>query len=132
MLLPSNNNRLFPRSLDIFDDDFFSNDYLMKSDITVKDGNYIMEIELPGLDKKDINIDYHNGYLTVSASHEEVIDEEKEYIHKERYYGSYKRSFYVGDIDEKDIKAKYKDGILNVTVPKEEEIENTKRQIEID
>ena len=131
MLLPSRN--FFPRSMDLFRDDFFDQDVnIMKADIKTKDGNYIMEIELPGIDKKNITLDYDNGYLTVSATKEEVLEENQEYVHKERYYGSYQRSFYVGDIDEADIKAKYEDGMLKIVLPKVEEIPESKKQITID
>ncbi len=130
MMLPSN-HRMFPTSLDIFRDDFFSND-MMKTDIVVQDDTYIVEMELPGLEKQDIQLDYQNGYVTVVANHEEVIDEEKEYIHKERYYGSYKRSFYVGEIDRKQMKATYDKGILKITLPKKSEETEMKTQIKID
>lgn len=130
MMLPSN-HRMFPTSLDIFRDDFFSND-MMKTDIVVQDDTYIVEMELPGLEKQDIQLDYQNGYVTVVANHEEVIEEEKEYIHKERYYGSYKRSFYVGEIDREQMKATYDKGILKITLPKKSEETEMKTQIKID
>ena len=58
-------------------------------------------------------------------------EEEKNYIRKERVYGSAKRQFYVGDVEEDSIKANFKDGVLKVVVPKKEEISN-KKKIEIE
>ena len=63
---------------DFFEDamrDFFPGFYgrrgeghkYMRTDIKESDKGYEMEIELPGMDKKDINIDLSDGYLTISA-----------------------------------------------------------------
>lgn len=108
----------------------------MKTDVKEKDGNYILEIDIPGYNKEDIKIELENGYLTVSASKEEKVDEEDKkshYIHKERYFGKCSRTYYAGEnIKEEDIKANFKNGILTLTFPKEnpEKIEN-KKYIEI-
>ena len=126
---------LIPRSffLDDFFDDFPKvkvND--LKCDIYEKDGNYVVEMDTPGYSKDEISIDVEKGYLTISAHHsDEVNDENKNYIRKERRYGATRRQFYVGDVDESSIKATFTDGVLKVTVPKKEEIE-TKRKIEIE
>ena len=121
--------RLVPKKNDlgVVFDDFFSflgdKDFHfgnMKCDVAKKDGNFIMDIDLPGVDKKDITISLENGYVTVEAKREECTEENSNgnYIHRERFYGSTSRSFYVGDgISEDDIKASYKEGILTVIVP---------------
>ena len=108
---------------------------IMKTDIKEKEGNYILEIDVPGYNKEDIQIELENGYLTVTAKANKDIDEEKEgYIYKERYIGECSRSFYAGDnIKEEDIRASFKNGTLVLTFPKEEtkKIEN-KKFIEIE
>ena len=125
-------NDFFDDAFGLLDSSFFKNsNNIMKTDISVKDGNYIIEIDVPGLRKEDITIDYDNGYVTISASKEEKKEEDGKYIRRERYYGEYKRSFYVGDVNENDIKANYNDGTLTITLPKEEPKE-TKKQILID
>lgn len=132
------------RNYDIFDN-FFNEPFfeggnrkhqeIMKTDIKEKEGNYILEIDVPGYNKEDIQIELENGYLTVTAKANTNIDEEKEgYIYKERYIGECSRSFYTGDnIKEEDIKASFKNGTLVLTFPKEEtkKIEN-KKFIEIE
>lgn len=125
-------NDLFDNALKLFDDSIFNNNNIMKSDIYEKDNNYVIEIDVPGLNKEDITIDYDDGYLTISAVKEENKEENNNYIRKERYYGEYKRSFYIGNIDETNIKANYNNGTLNITFPKEEISKDTKKQIEID
>lgn len=127
---------LIPRSF-FFDDDlddFFKptvrrND--AKCDIYEKDGVYHVEMDIPGYDKKDINIEVKDGYLTVTASKEkEEENKDKNYIRRERVYGSFSRSFALGDVDVDKIDAKFENGILDIVIPKEEVIE-TKKTIEI-
>lgn len=104
----------------------------MKCDIYEKDGNYHVEMDVPGFDKKDINVECDKGYLTITASKEqkeEEEDKEKKYLRRERDYGKYQRQFYLGNIDEESIKAEFKDGTLKITVPKKEE--TSKKVIEV-
>ena len=137
MLVPRRNS--FDLFDDFFDDGFFSKNAtknMMKTDIREKSDKYILDIDLPGFDKENINLSLENGYLNISAkseSEKEERDEEK-YLHKERFYGECSRSFYVGDdIEEKDINAEFKNGILKIEVPKKELNNETKetKQIEI-
>jgi HSP20 family molecular chaperone IbpA len=133
MLLPS----IFRNNFDDFFNDF--DDMFSFPSITripasrwmttnVKDlGNeYELEIELPGYDKKDISASLDNGYLTISANKEETRDESDKkgrYIRKERYSGSCRRSFYVGEnLKESDFSASFDNGILSITFPKDKEV----------
>ena len=94
----------------------------MRTDIKEDENAYVMEVELPGMDKNDIHFDLKDGYLNISLNKGEKNDGGKKdnYIHRERSF-SCSRSYYVGDIRKEDIKAKYENGILNVTIPKETE-----------
>ena len=125
---------IIPKSFyldDIFDNFDSTRNNNMKCDIYEKDGDYHIEIDIPGFDKKDIKVECDNGYLTVTAKKdEEVEDKTKNYIRRERSYGKYQRSFYIGDMDSNEIRAKFKHGMLKIIVPKVETKE-TKRPIEI-
>lgn len=103
---------------------------MMKTDIRDVDGNYELEIDLPGFKKEDVKIQLKNGYLNIQATREEKKDEKDDkskYVRRERYTGTCNRSFYVGSsIKHEDIHAKYENGILYVTFPKEE----TKKEAE--
>ena len=106
---------------------FWSNNELatfdaFKTDVIDQGDNYLLQAELPGFDKSDINIDLKDNLLTISASHKEEKDEEdkNKYIRKERYYSSYSRSFRVNDVEAGDIDASYNNGILEVKFPKKE------------
>lgn len=125
---------IIPKSFyldDIFDNFDSTRNNNMKCDIYEKDGDYHIEIDIPGFDKKDIKVECDNGYLTVTAKKdEEAEDKSKNYIRRERSYGKYQRSFYMGDMDSNEIRAKFKHGMLKIIVPKVETKE-TKRHIEI-
>ena len=120
---------LIPRKyfLDDFFDDFETSkaNSVMKCDIYEKDGNYNIEIDIPGFEKKDVTLECKDGYLTVTAKREHNEDtSDKNYIRKERSYGEYSRSFYLGDINTDLINAKFNNGTLLISVPKEEKQEN--------
>lgn len=140
---------LFGRTSNLFDDffgDMFGGDFfdtssrmsqLMKTDVVEKDGQYMLDIELPGYDKNDISAELKDGYLTIMANKDKTIenkDEKSNYVRKERYTGSCQRSFYVGDdVKEEDIQAGFKDGILKIAVRKPElkEIKDDRKLIPI-
>ena len=102
---------------------------VMNTDIKETDNGYEMLIDLPGFAKEDVKVELNDGYLIVSAekgfdkSESDSKEDKKngKYIRKERYSGSCKRSFYVGDaIIEEDIKASFKHGILTLDIPKKD------------
>ncbi len=105
---------------------------LMKTDIREKDDQYILDVELPGYAKDDVHAELKDGYLTISAERKEDKEDKDEngnYLKKERFVGTCKRSFYVGDqMQQEDIHASFEDGILTLEMPKEapEKEEETK------
>lgn len=125
------NMDIMPRKFyldDIFDEMMLpKKEQHMKCDIYEKDGNYHIEMDVPGFDKKDISIEANDGYLTITAEKNSEEEENKKYIRRERVYGKVERSFYLGDLDQDKIDAEFKNGILNIVVPKKEETSNKKR-----
>jgi len=140
MLLPS----VFTN--DDFFDNFFNDTPLrrtympeasMKCDIKELKDSYQIDMQLPGYDKNDVKVELKDGYLTVSAAHNENKEDKEEgkYIRRECYSGSCERSFYVGDHVNKDnVKASFKNGILTLVTPKEEALpkEDTRQLVEIE
>ena len=124
-------SRNWPSIFDFNDDSFLRDNNFMKTDVYKKDGNCVVEIEMPGIKKEDIKMELDHGYLTISAKKEEKTSEKGEYIRKERFYGEMQRSFYVGDIDETNIHAAFDNGILKVEFPSDASSSN-KKQITID
>ncbi|KAI5836428.1 HSP20-like chaperone [Schizophyllum commune Tattone D] len=76
--------------------------------------------ELPGVKKEDVQIDFHNGRLTVGA--ETKADEEREengYAVRERRYGKWSRTLQLPQgVKEEEVKATMENGVLTVTFPK--------------
>ena len=95
---------------------------LMKTDVHEQDGQYEIDIDLPGFKKDEIGLELQKGYLTVSASKNTSNEEKDEHgrmIRQERYSGSRQRSFYVGEyVTGEEIKARFEDGVLKLCVPK--------------
>ncbi len=105
-----------------------------RTDIKKQDGNYILEAELPGFKKEDISIDIDKDCLTISAEHkseENEDDKDKGFIRRERYYGSYSRSFNIKGIDADAISASYNDGVLTLTMPEKTPEIPAARRLEI-
>ena len=91
----------------------------MRTDIKETENGYEMQVDLPGFEKKDIEVSLKNGYLTVNAKKQDKEEDKHKYVRRERNY-SCSRSYYVGEgIKEEDVKAKYDNGILSLSVPKE-------------
>lgn len=124
------NNDLFEEAFDSLFRPFYidSESSFMKTDISQTDKDYVMEVEMPGFDKKDIELKFESGYITISAKKQ--ADSDVKYIRRERAV-SCSRSYYMGDVDEKLIKAKYEHGVLTVTIPKQKP-EQVKHSILID
>ncbi|MBN1465853.1 Hsp20/alpha crystallin family protein [candidate division KSB1 bacterium] len=92
---------------------------------------YEVLADLPGMEKKDINISLHDNVLTVSGEkkYEEKSEDENRYF-QERVYGNFSRSFRLPyQVDQNDVRAEYKNGVLKVVLQKSAEAKP--REIEI-
>jgi len=112
-----------------FFDDFpstskeFSSVYQPKIDIYEDDKKIHFEAEVPGMDKKDLNISVHENVLTITGekkkSAEGGEEKGKNFFRNERVYGSFTRSFTLPDgINAEKIDAKFTDGILKIEIEK--------------
>ena len=89
--------------------------------ITDNKENYLISLAIPGMEKKDFNIDIEGNMLTVSCEKEETKEEkDKAYSRKEYNYNSFSRSFNLPEeVIQEQINAVYDNGILNITLPKQ-------------
>ena len=137
------NNGANSKGLSISDmfNDFFNDDMLsefnsggsFKTDIKETPEEYVVHAELPGVKKEDINIDYNNNYLTISANRNYENEEKKDnYIKRERSYGAVSRGFYISNVDKSLIKAKFDNGVLSIELPKKELTANNDSRILIE
>ena len=144
--LMNRRNDLFGGLNDFFDNDHFFNNlgrmYYglaehndLKTDIKETDHDYKVTVEVPGLDKKDINVRYDNDVLTISGKKDSFSDEadkEGNTLMSERSYGSFTRQYRIPRVDAAGIKGKYEDGILKITLPKEKQETPADHRIEIE
>ena len=91
--------------------------------VDIKDmkDHYEITAELPGVDKKDLEVSLDNGVLSIAAEtrQEQVEEKDGKVIRQERRYGRFVRSFDLGtDVQESEIAATFKDGILTLKAPK--------------
>lgn len=106
-----------------------------KTDIIEKEDAFVVEAELPGMSKDNIELDYHDNVLSISANQEtkkNESDEERNYIRRERSTRSFSRQFIIQDIDKDNIKAKFDNGILKIDLPKQHPTDSESKRIDIE
>jgi len=91
----------------------------IRADVRETQENFIVEAELPGVKKDNVQIVCHEGVLTISVKTEENAKQKAEgYLRRERFAGEASRSFALRNINEENISAKMEDGVLTITLPK--------------
>jgi len=101
----------------------FTKDWYPRVDVVEKDKEIVVEAELPGMDKKDIEVSLSGRRLTIEGekTHEEEKKEKECYL-MERSYGSFCRTIELpADVDPSSVTANYKKGVLKVTMKKTKE-----------
>lgn len=145
-LVPFNRNRNLTRTSN-FDnfynmlDDFFTDSFptsrnllrdTFKIDIQEKDNEYLIEAELPGIKKENIELAIEDDNICISVNSEEEVNEEgTNYIHRERRYGSMARRIRLANANLAESQAKLDEGILKITIPKQEKASGAQK-IDID
>jgi HSP20 family protein len=114
-------------------DDIWSNTQMpvapsFKVDISEDEHAYHLDAELPGIAKENIALNIEDDVLTIKAERTHKEEEKKKDYHRvERTYGSFSRSFNIGEIiDQENIGATYDNGVLHVTLPKTQPVKKTK------
>ena len=102
-------------------------------DVMEKDESYIITADIPGLTKKDINVNISEDVLSISGDRSHDTDQDSDrYHYRERSHGTFVRSFNLPEsVNEKKITANFNDGILTIELPKAEIAEPKARQIKI-
>lgn len=116
---------------DLFNQEYSREKDYMKTDIYEKANYYVLEIDLPGIKKENIRIDYESGYLSIKIKRDIIGGNNNNYIRRERFFGELKRSFYIGIKKDTDIKAIYNDSILIISFPKMDIKSNLEKNIKI-
>ncbi len=142
-LIPFRSRDRVSRNLmpDDFFENFFDSGFLshmnelgrgIKVDVKEKNDNYIVEADLPGFRREDINIELKDNRLTISAERKEDIEEKGDnYLRKERKRGRLVRSFMVDNIKHDAVTARFENGLLEIVLPKEDKGQHNGRRIDI-
>lgn len=131
-IIPTKSNRSLRRPLDIFEELFDlnrtfeknsqENNFFAPVDVKSDEKTIYLKIELPGISKEDINIEYHEGVIKISGEKKRSIEKETEGTHvSEISFGTFNRQITVGDIDFDNAEADYKNGVLSINLPKTEQ-----------
>ncbi|MFW6202901.1 MAG: Hsp20/alpha crystallin family protein [Marinilabilia sp.] len=102
--------------------------------IADRDKSYNISVALPGLDKKDVNLEVDGNYLTISSEKSyENKDEDKNWLRQEYHYASFFRRFELPeDADPNKIEAKMKNGVLNIEVGRKSGKKGKEKTIKVD
>lgn len=103
-----------------------------RMDVVEKEKEYVIEVEVPGIKKEDIDLSYSDSTLViVLSSKKEHKDDNANYLHRERSINASTRSIRLDDAKFEKARAKIDNGILTIKIPREKSHENYKK-IKID
>jgi HSP20 family protein len=130
-------NRLFDEAFRGFDLGLSGTDHLFDRamgwpniEMSETDKTVQVTAELPGLDEKDVQVEFANGVLSIKGERK-TESEDKDRLFSERYYGRFERRIPVEGVDEDKISAGFKNGVLTVTLPKAVQTQSKVKRIAI-
>ena len=98
-------------------------------EVSETDNEVKLVAELPGMEEKDIEVNFHDGLLTLQG---EKKTETNDAVYSERWHGQFQRSFQLGpDVDPDKIKAEFKNGVLTIAAGKRPEAQRQVKRIAI-
>jgi HSP20 family protein len=110
-----------------------SMEFLPRVDETEDEKAYYVNIDLPGMDEKDVDISVTDRVLTIRGEKkEEEEDKGKDVYRRERSYGSFRRMLQLpGEVDQSKIEASFSKGVLRISLPKTAEAREKVRHIPV-
>ncbi len=101
-------------------------DFAPDCDILESEAEYKVQIDLPGLAKKEIGIALKNNVLTIKGERDIQAGEGEEFKRQERKRGAFARSFALPeDVNAAEISASFRNGVLTVAMPKSDKLKDT-------
>lgn len=138
---PCNRFNMMPRKFERMFDEFFTvspsseNEFGWepRADVHETDEHYVVELDVPGIDKKDVKVKFEDNTLTVSGERKmEQKSDEKNSHRYERAYGSFSRTIHLPkNVNTQKINASYKNGVLEITLPKADEVKPKEIEINV-
>jgi HSP20 family protein len=101
-------------------------------DVAEETDKILVKVEVPGMDEKDLRVNFEDGLLTISGERQFERKDERNYHRIERSYGSFTRTFTLPrTVDPGAITAQYNNGVLEIEIPKKEESKPKQIQINV-
>jgi len=102
-------------------------------DIIENDDDFTVNVELPGVDKKDVKITVTDGILTLKGEKKQSYENKTDRFQRlERAFGSFERSFTLpASVNSEKIEATYTNGILTISIPKAEQAKAKEIQVNV-
>lgn len=107
-------------------------------EIKQNDKEYKIKVQLPGVNKEDIDVELDNDFMTITAEIEEEKEQKEETEKNSKYhtcefrYGKYQRTISFDEpIKASDAQAEYKNGVLQINIPKLSTHQSKARKLEI-
>lgn len=100
--------------------------WVPRADVAEDEAGYVIELDIPGVAKTDVNVSLHEGVLRISGETKAPVQpqqDSKVRVHRrERVYGKFERSFKLPeDVDSEGVDARFSDGVLHLQVPRAEQ-----------
>tara|TARA_A100001011_G_scaffold400824_2_gene519435 strand:- start:1127 stop:1525 length:399 start_codon:yes stop_codon:yes gene_type:complete len=114
----------------LIDNELYSDFWEPSYDVFTKDKEYIITIDLPGLDKDGINLEIKDQILSISGDRK-VNESISDGYHSLKYGKFYKQFNIPEDVQEKNIGAHFKNGVLDVSLPRKKEVKTKAKKIAI-
>ena len=105
----------------------------LKTDINETDDQYQVKVDVPGIDKQDVKLDYRDNVLSIKVEKHSFVDHEDQdqnVVMNERHTGTLQREYALPNVAVDKITATQTDGVLTITLPKTAPADNA-GQIEI-
>lgn len=100
---------------------FENMDQVLKTDISETDNQYQVKVDVPGIDKQDVKLDYRDNVLSIKVQKDSFVDHEDEQqnvVMNERHTGTLQRQYMLPNVAADKISASQADGVLTITLPK--------------
>lgn len=122
----------FFNRFEFIDDAMKSGTWAPPVDVAEEGDKILVKVEVPGINEKDLKVNFEDGLLTVSGERQFERKDERNYHRIERTYGSFVRTFNLPrSVDATSIKASYVNGVLEIEIPKKEEAKPRQIQINV-
>ena len=109
-----------------------TSDWTPAVDVKEEDKRFLITADIPGVDPNEVEVDMHNGMLSIKGQRSEEKKEEKDgYRRVERFSGTFYRRFMLPDsADPEKIEAHAKNGVLEIEIGKTEKMQSKKIKVQ--